>query len=557
MNKLFFALAFFISISGNTQTNTTILKGEIRGPFVWKSNIYPGTQRNYWIYLPQQYKASSPACLMVVQDGVNRARGWKLPAVLDTLIARKEIPVMIGVFIEPGIVPASDTSRFPHFNRSFEYDALGDRYARFLLEEILPEVKKTYNISDDPNDRSIAGSSSGAICAFNVAWERPDAFRRVFSPIGTYVGLRGGHELATLIRKTEPKPLRIFLQDGSNDNNSYGGDWWMANQNMLSAFTWSGYEVNHAWGDGGHDARHTITILADALRWLWKDYPARIKTHADPRKKYIYPIVEGADWQEIPLPMRVWNLAVNKAGEVFFTSESSIYKLDQTIPMPFATVFGQVTAVSFHSDDRLYVAATGNNNIIAINQYGVKEEILKNVGTDNMIVSDKGIYFTEGFKRSIGFYSFNKKQLNYFSVPADPSCLALSAEQSFLNIGVSQDQFGYYSKIKEDGSLEHLQEYIHYHLPHGARAAGIRGMTVDTANVLYSSTDIGIQASDQLGRVNLIFSQPAPYASDVKFGGPHFNILYVVYNGRLFYRRLNTKGVLSFLPPVRPSRPRM
>ena len=172
------------------------------------------------------------------------------------------------------------TDNYPRYNRSFEYDALGDRYSRFLLEELLPEVSQSYNISADPNDRSIAGASSGAICAFNVAWERPDQFRRVLSTIGTYVGLRGGDEVATLVRKTEAKPLRVFLQDGTQDLNIYAGDWWMANQNMLSALTWAGYEVNHAWGEGGgHDSKHAITILADALTWLWKDYSASVQTH--------------------------------------------------------------------------------------------------------------------------------------------------------------------------------------------------------------------------------------------------------------------------------------
>src|SRR5690606_23198593 len=144
------------------------------------------------------------------------------------------------VFIEPGVVPAVTEGDQPRFNRSFEYDSMGDRYARFLLEEIVPEVKKKYNLSDDPNDRGIGGASSGAICAFNVAWERPDAFRRVLSTIGTYVGLRGANEFPVLVRKTEPKPIRVFLQDGNRDLNIYAGDWWVANQDMLSALQFAG-----------------------------------------------------------------------------------------------------------------------------------------------------------------------------------------------------------------------------------------------------------------------------------------------------------------------------
>ena len=162
---------------------------------------------------------------------------------------------------------------------AFGYDGLGDAYARFLLEELLPEVetKKTadgraIHLSHEGNDRAIGGGSSGAIAAFTAAWERPDAFSRVFSSIGTFVDLRGGMRYPALIRKFEPKPIRIYLQDGSNDLNIYGGDWWMANQTMER-----GVHICRLWklsmpvGDGGHTGKHATLIFPDALRWLWKD----------------------------------------------------------------------------------------------------------------------------------------------------------------------------------------------------------------------------------------------------------------------------------------------
>ncbi len=248
-------------------------QGEIKGPFEWKSEIFPGTVREYWVYVPAQYDGSKPACVFILQDGLRRAQGWKIPTVLDNLIHKGEAPVQIGIFISPGVVPAPRENAQPRFNRSFEYDGLGDRYARFLIEEIIPEVSKTYRLSADPNDRAIGGASSGAICAFTAAWERPDQFRRVLSTIGTYVSLRGGNEYPVLIRKYEPKPLRVFLQDGTRDLNLYGGDWWMANQTMLSALKYSGYEVTHAWGEGGHNSKHSASIMPDAVRWLWQGYP--------------------------------------------------------------------------------------------------------------------------------------------------------------------------------------------------------------------------------------------------------------------------------------------
>ena len=176
--------------------------------YTWStSTIYPGTTRDYWIYVPAQYTASKPACVMIFQDGggmVDPNGAWRVPIVLDNLIAKGEMPVTIGVFINPGVLPAlSPDTQQNRFNRSYEYDALGDLYARFLIEEILPEVAKLYNISSDPNDRALAGFSSGGIAAFNAAWQRPDAFHRVASFIGSFTNLRGGDELATLIRKTD------------------------------------------------------------------------------------------------------------------------------------------------------------------------------------------------------------------------------------------------------------------------------------------------------------------------------------------------------------------
>jgi gluconolactonase len=177
--------------------------------------------------VPEQYRADTPAAVMVFQDGgrfVAEDGRWRVPVVFDSLIHRGDMPVTVGVFVDAGVVPARAAEQQPRFNRSFEYDALGDRYARFLLEELLPEVGKGFNLTGDPNLRAIGGSSSGGICAFTVAWNRPDAFRRVLSFIGSYTGLRAGDTYPTLVRKTEPRPIRVFLQDGSRDLNIAVGD---------------------------------------------------------------------------------------------------------------------------------------------------------------------------------------------------------------------------------------------------------------------------------------------------------------------------------------------
>lgn len=238
-----------------------------------QSKLYPGTTRDWWVYVPSQYKADKPANVMVFCDGggfVKPDGQFRAPVVFDNLIHKGEMPVTIGIFINPGVFPAANAKEKPRSNRSFEYDSLGDLYARFLLEEILPEVKKGYNLTDDPDGRAICGNSSGGICAFTVAWERPDAFRKVVSHIGSFTNIRGGHVYPALIRKTDKKPLRVFLQDGRNDLDNQFGNWPLANQEMAAALKFSGYDYEFKLGEGTHNGKHGASMLPDTLRWLWK-----------------------------------------------------------------------------------------------------------------------------------------------------------------------------------------------------------------------------------------------------------------------------------------------
>lgn len=555
--KQFLYILLFLSFTGSFAQEKNIPEGQIKGPFVWKSKIYPGTERNYWVYVPQQYDGSKPACLMVVQDGLSRAQGWKLTAVLDSLIELKEIPVMIGVFVDHGTVAGIGDNSYPRYNRSFEYDATGDRYARFLLEELLPEISKTYSISADPNDRSIAGASSGAIAAFNVAWERPDSFRRVLSTIGSFVGLRGGEEFPKLIRVAEPKPIRIFLEDGSNDLDIYAGGWWTANQSILSALKWAGYEVNHNWGDGGHNSDHAAEILPEALVWLWDNYPNGVQNHSDVTPRRLDLVEKSENWTEVPLPnIKVDQLAVNKEGQVYFTSGKSIYKIDPNRKSDlFATLKGNSGGLSFHSDGRLYVADLENQKIVSIDEKGFTKDVVTKVKADFLTVSDKGIYFSEALQNRVGFFKFADNKISYVEISGKPSGLAISAEQTFLNVGLSEGLFGHSFKIREDGILEDGQEYIHYHKPYGIPFPLTKGMAVDAENNVYSATAYGIQVSDQLGRINFIFSNPGKNAVDVKFAGKDFSNLYLSTDRKLFTRKIKAKGVLSWLPPVTPPKP--
>jgi len=240
----------------------------------WTSKIFPGTERDYWVYVPKQYDVKTPACVMVFQDGgsyQNEKGQFRVPVVFDNLIHKKEMPVTIGVFISPGSVPPARAGEKARSNRSFEYDTLSDQYAKFLLEEILPEVGKSYNLATDPSKRAICGISSGGICAWTVAWERPDAFGKVLSHVGSFTNIRGGHVYPALIRKTERKPIRVFLQDGSADLDNLHGNWPLANQEMAAALKFARYDYKFEFGDGGHNGIHGGAILPDSLRWLWRE----------------------------------------------------------------------------------------------------------------------------------------------------------------------------------------------------------------------------------------------------------------------------------------------
>lgn len=244
----------------------------------WKSTIFEGTLRHYSIYVPAQYDAATPAAVMVFQDGhayLAPQGQFRATTVMDNLIHEGAMPVTIGIFIDPGhkseSLPETRGWKPTPANRSFEYDTLSDQYSRFLLEEILPEVGKHYHLTEDPNQRAICGISSGGICAWNVAWYRPDQFRKVLSHVGSFVNIRGGHDCEARIRKTDNKPIRVFLQDGSGDLDNAHGNWPLANQEMAASLKYKGYDYKFVFGDGAHNGQHGGAILPESLRWLWRE----------------------------------------------------------------------------------------------------------------------------------------------------------------------------------------------------------------------------------------------------------------------------------------------
>lgn len=264
----------------DSQEHEGVPRGQEIAMGVWKSHVFEGTEREWWVYVPAQYDPNTPASVMVFQDGqwyLDRKGDFRVPVVFDNLIHAKKMPVTIGIFIKPGSFPNEKEGDKPRSNRSFEYDTLSDQYAKFLEQEILPEVAKKYNLRTDAAGRAICGISSGGICAFTVAWQRPDLFSKVLSHVGSFTNIRHGDTYPGIIRKTEKKPIRVFLQDGTKDLDNEHGNWPLANLQMDAALKFKNYDYKFVMGEEGHNGKHGGAILPESLEWLWAPEMDKVK----------------------------------------------------------------------------------------------------------------------------------------------------------------------------------------------------------------------------------------------------------------------------------------
>ncbi len=557
-------------VNPDSQPQPGVPKGEVLKFSFDQSKIFPGTWREYWVYVPAQYMPDKPACLYVNQDGIQ----WQAPVVFDNLIHKKEMPVTIGVFVMHGRVRAADgNAALDRFNRSYEYDGLGDNYARFLIEELLPEVEqqktsdgRAIRLSKNGSDRAIGGASSGAIAAFTAAWERPDSFTRVFSTIGTYVGLRGGDRYPTLIRKYEPKPLRVFLQDGANDLNIYAGDWWMANQTMERALTFAGYEVRHVWGEGAHNGKHGTAIFPDAMRWLWKDWPQPVKAGQSKNATLDALLIPGEDWQLVGEGYRFTEgTAVNARGEVFFNDVPArkTYKigLDGKVSVFLADTRGGDGQI-FGPDGRLYAAVPAEGKILAWDAEGKATVIADGFRGNDVVVAHNGnIYVTNpgsgNDPSQVWLIKPNGEKKVVDAGLRFSNGIALSPDQTLLYVDDMRSHWVYSYQVQPDGSLQHKQKYNWLHVPDTGDDSQADGMRVDRDGRLYVATKMGIQVCDQTGRVNAIIPTPNGKISNLTFGGANFDVLYATCGDKVYRRKLKVKGAHAWAAPLKPAPPRL
>jgi gluconolactonase len=514
------------------------------------SKVFPGTKRDYSVYVPKQYDPAKPACIMFFQDG---GGGLNVNIVFDNLIFKKEMPVTVAVMIPPGVVPATNPDALPRYNRSHEYDGMSGDYARFLVEEVLPEVGQKLNISKDPSDRGLCGASSGGIAAFTAAWQRPDQFRRVISFVGSFTDLQGGNLYNSLIRKMEPKPLRVFLQDGSNDQDIYSGSWPNGNKDVYDALKYAGYDVKFVLGDGPHSGRHGASILPDVLRWLWRDYPKPIVQPSSVRWPLGEAWIPGENWETVASDTGpIGGMAADVDGSVWISLPHDnrlvcIGADGKPDSHRALTGLHGPSGLAMGPDRALYVCEPAGRRIVrcglesggAASDTAREQVVVKDVVSSHLVVNHNGeIYYTDDRDGKIYFVSARGQKR---AVSADipyASALTLTPDQSLLLVTQSrQSKWGYSLQIQPDGALTYCQAYFDLQVPYGQFSSGASGMAADTNGWLYVASTGGIQMLDQAGRVNGILSNPSTGGTDcLAFGGTDRTTLYTAQSGAIYRR---------------------
>ncbi|MBM3784157.1 MAG: gluconolactonase [Acidobacteria bacterium] len=551
MRLKFFALIWPVVAAGaaeyslgpDSQPREGVPKGVVTKHVLKPGKQFPGVPHNFSLYVPAQYDGAKPTAFMVFLDGSGAlGQGVRVPAVLDNLIHKKELPPMIGIFVDPGVLPAIREDAQGRFERCYEYDSLSDRYSSFLVGELIPEVAKTYNLSTNPDDRGIYGVSTGAVGALVAAWHRPDQFRRVLSFIGTYVSMKGGDSFAALIRRSEAKPLRVFLQAGKHDhiapNQPYGtfyaGSWPINNQVMYEAMQFAGYAVRFELGDEAHNMKHGAAILPDAMRWLWTG-PVTVREPAamggpdwDPRGKVSSVVSAARPWEKIGSASA---MAVGPDGAVYSVRNGKLFK-----------------------DGVAAGAAPGA--VIAVDTNGK----VHGSGRTAIAVSAKGVtYFADGAGRRVGWMGADRKPKYVTGVEfAMPSGVALSPDQAMVVVTDAGSRFSWSFQIGADGGLTNGAPFYRLELPESGWMSGVSGAVFDSIGQVYFASAAGIQMCEANGRVAALLHSPGGRVAvaAVAFGGAGFDQLYALTaDGTLYRRPVKVKGVSVAKPEKLPRPP--
>ncbi|MEP6667640.1 MAG: RICIN domain-containing protein [Chthoniobacter sp.] len=539
-----------------------IVPGEIKKFTYAESKIFPGTVREVNVFIPKQYDGSKPACVYVKTDGYNP----KEKEFMERMIATKEIPVTIGVFVRPGEVPAPMKGTLGRRNRDLEYDGVNDDNVRFLIDELLPYVSKELNLklSTDGNDRCMSGGSSGGIAAFAAAWNRPDAFSRVYVASGSFVAFRGGHEFPTMVRKFEAKPIRGYFTTATHDMENCAGDWFLLDQEMDKALKFSGYDYQFRIIDGRHVAGY-MDNWQEAMAYLWKGWPEKVKAGPSaPRAQDV--LLPGEGWQQVGQGYNtITSAACNASGEVFFTDtkDKKIYRFNTDGQVKvFVSEPNFPNSLSVGADGRVY--AVLQRGVISYDNTGQGSEVpIENgwvSGGSILSMPDGGLYITglgvvtkdsEAVEYGVWYIKDGKKTLVDNGLKT-PTCLAYRPDQWLLCVAHEFSKWGYSYQINADGTLTNKERYFHFHVADWDDDAGTHGLCYAQEGQMFVATRTGVQISADDGPTQVIL--PLPDNSRVMavcLGGKDLDTLYAFSADKIWKRRVKVHATGAWAPWVK------
>lgn len=531
-----------------------IPRGEIKKTTFNESKIFPGTTREITVFIPKQYDGSKPACVYVKTDGYNP----KEKDLMETLMATKEMPVTIGVFVRPGDLKAPMPGTAGRRNRCLEYDGMGDNNARFFLEEVLPLVTKEFDLklSDSGNDRCIAGGSSGGITAFNVAWERPEEFGRVYCGSGSFVAFRGGHEFPTMVRKYEAKPIRAYLTTGMRDMENAAGDWYLLDQEMDKALKFSGYDYIFRIINGGHVAGF-YDYYQEGMAYLWKDWPKPVQAGpSSPRAQDV--LLPGEGWTLVQDGYKHARAATcNAAGDVFFAdvTDNKIFRIDTKGKVEeYVTDADQANGLTVGSDGFLYAISVGSGDITRYD--GVSGIVVeKNIhGRSILAMPGGGFYVTANGARAgegsqVWFIKNRRREVMDTGLKYATG-LAYRPDQWLLAVADGHSKWAYSYEIDQSsGLLQHRERYFWMHQPDGEDDAGLEALCYAKEGQLFVASRLGIQICADDGPTQVILPLPdRSRATSVCLGGKDMDTLFVFSEHKIWKRKVKVHAMGAFTP---------
>jgi len=517
------------------------------------SVIFPGAVRDVTVFIPAQYDGCKPACVYVKTDGYNPDE----KRLLESLIANKEMPVTIGVFVKPGELTAPMKGTLGRRNRCFEYDGVSDNNVRFLIDELLPFMAKKFNLnlSTDGNDRCVSGGSSGGIAAFSAAWNRPDAFSRVYAASGSFVAFRGGHEYPTLVRKFEAKPIRAYLTTGTHDMENCAGDWFLLDQEMDKALKFSGYDYIFRIIDGGHVAGY-LDHYREAMAYLWNGWPERVKAGASAPRA-----------QDILLPNESWQLvaegyngacgpAGNAAGEVFFAvpKDNKIHRigLDGKVTV-FAADSARANGLTVGADGRICTVSSQSGKIMSYDSTGKGRLVLEGIrGHSILSTPDGGLYVasnSDGNESGSVWHVKDGKMTMVDSGLKHATGLACRPDQWLLSVADGRSKWAFSYQINPDGTLTNKERFFCLHVQDWDDDAGAESVCYSREGQMFVATRAGIQVCADDGPTQVILPLPdrSPVAG-VCFGGSGLDTLFAFGGSKVWKRKMKVHAMGAFTP---------